>query len=95
MYNSERVITDFINKSDLKKIKEFSKDKKTPFLIMDLNKIDKKYDELKKNLPFAEIYYAVKANPQDKIIKLLAKKGSCFDIATIYELDQLLNKNFS
>lgn len=95
MYNSERVITDFINKSDLKKIKEFSKDKKTPYLIMDLNKIDKKYDELKKNLPFVKIYYAVKANPQDKIIKLLAKKGSCFDIATIYELDQLLRLKIS
>ena len=95
MYNSERVITDFISKSNLKEIKEFSKDKKTPFLIIDLNKIDKKYDELKKNLPFVKIYYAVKANPQDKIIKLLAKKGSCFDVATIYELDQLLKLKIS
>ena len=72
-------------------IKEFAKDKNTPFLILDLNKIDMRYSELRKNLPYAKIYYAVKANPHEEVIKLLADRGSNFDIATIFELNKLLN----
>ncbi len=62
---------------------------------MDLKVIEKNYDDLKKNLPYAKIYYAVKANPFDEVIKLLAKKGSYFDIATVYELDQVLKLGVS
>ncbi|MDD4358261.1 MAG: type III PLP-dependent enzyme [Candidatus Pacebacteria bacterium] len=80
----------FITKKEFEKIKEFSKDKKTPFLIIDKSKIGKRYDELKKNLPYAKIYYAVKANPEDEVIKVLDKKGSNFDIATVYEMEQLM-----
>ena len=58
-------------------------------------KIEEKYDELTRNMPFAKIYYAVKANPEDDIIKLLARKGSNFDVATTYELDQLLRLKIS
>lgn len=91
---SNRHLFDYITKEFLK-IKKFAKGKKTPFLIIDLKKIEEKYDELTKNMPYAKIYYAVKANPEDEIIKLLAKKGSNFDVATIYELDQLLRLKIS
>ena len=62
----------------------------TPFLILDLNVIARKYDALHKSMPFAKIYYAVKSCPHDKVLEVLAKKGSCFDIASRYELDQML-----
>ena len=41
-------------------------------------------------MPYAEIYYAVKANPMDEVISTLRDLGSSFDVATRYELEQLL-----
>jgi len=84
-----------ISEKDFKEIKKFSKDKKTPFLIINKKKVEKNYEELQKNLPYAKIYYAVKANPEDEVIKILDKKGSNFDIATIFEMEQLLRLGIS
>lgn len=92
---SNKSLYDYISKTDHNKIKKFSKGKKTPFVVIDLKKIENKFDDLKKHLPFAKIYYAVKANPEDEIIDLLNKKGSNFDVATVYELDQLLKHKIS
>lgn len=74
----------------LKEVKHFSKNKKTPFLVLSLKEVAKNYSELQKEMPFATIYYAVKANPHPKVISLLNKKGSNFDVATIYEFKELL-----
>ena len=57
---------------------------------MDLKKVEEKYDELLDSLPCAKIYYAVKANPLEQVLRMLVQKGSCFDIASIYELDHIL-----
>ena len=89
--SATRSILDYMTFEEFQHIVNFSKDKDTPFLLIDLNKIDAKYDELKKNLPFAKIYYAVKANPHIDVLKLLASKGSNFDVATVYELNKLLD----
>ncbi|MDD4527699.1 MAG: type III PLP-dependent enzyme [Candidatus Margulisbacteria bacterium] len=90
-----RGIHDYLSKKELNGIKKFSVGKQTPFLIVSLEKVAQNYDDLKKNLPYAKIYYAVKANPDEKVLKLLAKRGSNFDTATIYELDQLLELGVS
>jgi ornithine decarboxylase len=87
--------SDYITDEKFEQIKEFSKNKETPFLIIDLEKVEEKYDELRENLPYAKIYYAVKSNPTEEVVKLLAKKGSNFDIASIYELNQLLGYGVS
>lgn len=76
---------------DFEKIKNFAKDKDTPFIIIDLDVVARKYDELKRALPSTDIYYAVKANPEIEVLKLLAARGSCFDAATVYEIDRLLD----
>ncbi|HOJ64080.1 MAG TPA: type III PLP-dependent enzyme [Spirochaetota bacterium] len=68
----------------------FSKDIKTPALVIDLRVIRHKFEELKSNFPYAKIYYAVKANPSKEILKMLVDMGSCFDIASVYELDDVL-----
>ncbi|MDI9395702.1 MAG: type III PLP-dependent enzyme [Euryarchaeota archaeon] len=83
-------LEDYLSKEEFNKIKKFSRDKETPFLIVDLQKIERGYDELVEHIPFAKIHYAVKANPMDKVVLALKEKGSNFDIATVYELDQLL-----
>jgi len=80
----------FISPEKMKRVREFIKGKETPFLLLDLSVIEQRYLELKAHLPFSKVYYAVKANPNDEVITLLHKLGSNFDVATRYELDQLI-----
>jgi ornithine decarboxylase len=80
----------FIGDEKMKRIKAFAAGKETPCLIIDLDVIREKYRELRQSLPFAKIYYAVKANPHDEVLALLRDLGSNFDVATRYELDQLV-----
>jgi len=84
------LFSEYLRPEEFEAIKKFSQDKKTPFLIINLNKVEEKYNELQHCMPFAKIYYAVKANPNNEVLKTLIAKGACFDIATIYELDQIL-----
>jgi ornithine decarboxylase len=72
------------------RIKSFSEGRDTPFLVVDLDVVRSKYLELRENLPFAKIYYAVKANPMDEVVALLRDLGACFDVASRYELDRVL-----
>ncbi|OQB95983.1 MAG: Lysine/ornithine decarboxylase [Spirochaetes bacterium ADurb.Bin110] len=88
-------LENFISREKFERIKEFSREKETPFLIIDLDIIRKNYEDLKTYLPWATIYYAVKANPDDAVISLLRDLGSNFDVASRYELDQLLRLGVS
>jgi ornithine decarboxylase len=76
--------------TDWSKIKEFSDKLETPFLIVNVNTVEKNYLEMVNLFPFAKPYFAVKSNPSNKIISRLKTLGSCFDIASIYELDKIL-----
>lgn len=51
--------------------------------------IEEKYQELRQALPFAKVYYAVKANPAPDVLRLLDRLGSNFDVASVYELRRL------
>ncbi|HOI18683.1 MAG TPA: type III PLP-dependent enzyme [Candidatus Woesearchaeota archaeon] len=93
--SEERNVYDYITKEEFEKIKEFSKGFQTPFLVLNLKRVEENFNQLKSLLPFAKIYYAIKANPNDELLKMLSSKGSNFDIATIYELDQLLKLGVS
>ena len=84
------MLEDYLNAKEWQKIKNFADKHETPFLVVDLEKIKKKYTLLQKNFPFAKQYYAVKANPGDEVISVLKELGSNFDIASIYELDKVL-----
>lgn len=75
------------------RIQRFSCDKPTPCLIFDLPTLREKYAELEGAFPFADIYYAVKANPDADIIRCLDALGANFDIASIYELQKLRGLN--
>ena len=35
-------------------------------------------------------FYAVKANPDPRVLDLLARLGSCFDTASVVEIEQVL-----
>jgi ornithine decarboxylase len=80
----------YMSRQRVERVKKFSENIETPFLLVDLGIIRKKYQNLRAKLPFAKVYYAVKANPMEEVILLLKELGSNFDVATRNELDQLL-----
>jgi len=82
--------SDYISDERWARVKAMADTLETPFILIDLDVIRRKYEELRRMIPFAKIYYAVKANPADEVVSLLRDLGSCFDIASIYELNKLL-----
>ena len=63
---------------------------KTPFLIIDLEKIRQNMRTLREHFSQMGIYYAIKAAPFDLLLQALAEQGASFDVASTYEVDQLL-----
>ena len=59
----------------------------TPYLVMDLARVRRNFHALRNALPQAEIRYAVKANPAEPVLRLLAAEGCAFDIASVGEVD--------
>ncbi len=88
-------LENYMSREKFERIKEFAKDKETPCLILDLDVIRQNYENLRTYLPWSQVYYAVKANPDDAVISLLRDLGSNFDVASRYELDQLLRLGIS
>ncbi len=86
-------IEQYYNPSRFEMIKNCFSMEETPFLVIDLEKVKTRYLQLRQLMPYADIYYAVKSNPDDEVLKLLRDLGCYFDIATIYEMDQLLRLN--
>ncbi|MDY0017249.1 MAG: type III PLP-dependent enzyme [Candidatus Delongbacteria bacterium] len=84
------MIYDYMTHKEWNKIKNFADKHETPFLVVDLDKIKKKYNNLQKLFPYAKQYYAVKANPGNEVIEVLRDLGSNFDVASVYELDKVL-----
>ena len=58
----------------------------TPLLVLSLEHVERNYAFLAENLPGAKLYYAVKANPNEGIIRKLAELGSYFDVASDGEM---------
>lgn len=59
----------------------------SPYLTIDLGRIRESFRELRAVLPTASIRYAVKANPADPILRLLAAAGAEFDVASVGEIE--------
>jgi ornithine decarboxylase len=65
---------------------EFSR----PTLLLDVDKVESNYIQLKAGMPGAHIHYAVKANPHPDILARLVSLGCRFDAASIGEIDLCL-----
>ena len=61
-----------------------------PFYIVSLDKVEEQFNKWVEYLPNVKPYFAVKSNPDDKIIRLLAKLGCGFDCASKNELKNVL-----
>src|SRR5688572_32591294 len=61
-----------------------------PFLLVDTNIVRTKVRRFKAAMPRVNPHYAVKANPDPRVLKVLIEEGTGFEIASIAELDTLL-----
>ena len=61
-----------------------------PCLVVDLDVVHDNYNAFAKALPDTRVFYAVKANPAPEVLALLAKLGSCFDTASVAEIEMAL-----
>ena len=61
-----------------------------PCLVIDLEVVRDNYLAFAKALPDTRVFYAVKANPDPQILKLLAELGSAFDAASVPEIEMVL-----
>lgn len=88
-------IEDYYDDDTFSRIKAFADTKETPFVVIDNRIVRQHYDDLVQAFPYASVYYAVKANPGNKLLESLRDAGSNFDIASVYELDKVLSLNVS
>jgi ornithine decarboxylase len=74
------------------RILDFLRDRRPegPCLVVDLDVIADNYRAFTRAMPDTRIFYAVKANPAPEILKLLAEMGSCFDTASVPEIEMAL-----
>src|SRR5581483_9321147 len=61
-----------------------------PCLVVDLDVVRTNYQNFAKALPDTRVFYAVKANPAPEVLSLLASLGSCFDTASVAEIEMVL-----
>lgn len=74
------------------RIREFLKQRREdgPCLVIDLDVVRENYLSFAKALPDTRVFYAVKANPEPAILKLLTELGSSFDVASIGETQAVM-----
>src|SRR6201996_2773691 len=78
------------------RIQEFLRDRRRqgldtgPCMVLDLDVVRENYLGFAGALPDTRVFYAVKANPAPEILDLLARLGSCFDTASVVEIEQAL-----
>ena len=85
-------ISEYYDCRQWEKFKNESSKHKTPFVLVDLDIVKQNYLNLQKNFPFVKIYYAMKANPHKDVVKLVNWLGSCFDVASVNQLKQLIKQ---
>ncbi len=74
------------------RIREFLKTRRDdgPCMVLDLDVVRDNYHAFSRALPDTRVFYAVKANPAPEVLQLLAKLGSCFDSASVAEIEMVL-----
>lgn len=69
-----------------KVVRELADRNETPLLVLSLDEVEANYRMLKKHLPMVSVYYAMKANPDLRLVRRLADLGSSFDVASDGEI---------
>jgi ornithine decarboxylase len=74
------------------RIRQFLRERREdgPCVVLDLEVVRDNYHAFSRALPDTRVFYAVKANPAPEILRLLARLGSCFDCASVAEVEMAL-----
>ena len=74
------------------RIREFLRNRREdgPCVVVDLEVVRGNYRRFSRALPDTRVFYAVKANPAPEILRLLTLMGSCFDAASVQEMEMVL-----
>src|SRR5881398_1277003 len=78
------------------RIQEFLRNRRSvgqdtePCLVVDLEVVRDNFQTFAKALPDSRVFYAVKANPAPEVLSLLASLGSCFDCASVAEIQMVV-----
>ena len=90
-FRIDKIHTEIASKSTLQKVFSFLKttELEPPYLLIDSAKVRQKARSIGKNIKNSEVYYAVKANPDIEILKVIDKLGIGFEIASEGELAML------
>jgi ornithine decarboxylase len=74
------------------RIRDFLRNRREdgPCLVVDLDVVRDNYTKFSRALPNTRVFYAVKANPAPEILRLLTLLGSCFDAASVAEIEMVL-----
>ncbi|MBT5571668.1 MAG: type III PLP-dependent enzyme [Alphaproteobacteria bacterium] len=67
----------------------------TPCVVVDLERVETNYRSMTELAPWAEIFYAVKANPAMPVLSSLSDAGCSFDAASIAEIEACLEAGVS
>src|SRR5438093_10822935 len=77
---------------DFEIVRQAARQKYTrPFLIVDTAIVRGKVRRFRAAMPCVRPHYAVKANPDRRVLKVLAQEGAGFEIASTAELDLLVS----
>ncbi len=72
-------------------IRAMLKKHRTPFMLIRRSVLEKQFQRFRKCLPEVMPYYAIKANPNPKIIRTFIKLGAGFDVASGWEMKHVLS----
>src|SRR3954454_1403466 len=74
------------------RIREFLRNRREdgPCLVVDINVVHDNYLKFARALPNTRVFYAVKANPAPEVLRCLVRLGSCFDAASVAEIEMVL-----
>lgn len=75
-----------LSKTDAEKLAQAYE---TPLLAVSLEQVEQNYRFLKTYLPKVKVFYAMKANPAEAIVRKMGQMGSSFDVASDGEMLQL------
>jgi len=76
---------------DFEIVRQAARQKYTrPFLLLDTALVREKLRRFRAAMPRVRPHYAVKANPDRRVVKVLGQDGAGFEIASTAELDLLL-----
>lgn len=90
-FRIDKIHTDIASKETIKKALEFIRraDREPPYLLVDQKKVRHKVHSIGRHIRNSEVFYAVKANPDIEILKLINSLGIGFEIASEGELAML------